>query len=498
MSARMNVEPVAITASEAQLVRSVCQESFYAFVQEFWSTVIAENPIWNWHIEYLCEEFQKDMERVFRFEPKLYDTIVNVPPGTTKSTILSIMGPAWLHCRQPSVRVIAASHTQQLTFELGRKCRMIEESEKYRTAFPETVPSKDQWTKSLFMNTAGGGRLACTVGGMSPTGFHAHVILVDDPLDPQQASRVSALELDTANNFLSEVLPSRKVDKEVTPTWLIQQRLHEDDPSGHQLASGKKIRHICLPAERSNKVKPVKLRKLYGKLGLLDETRLSKKILKEARLDLGEYGYSGQYEQNPVPRGGGMFKVERIQIDTPSPLSAKEWVGFCRFWDKAGTKDGGAYTVGLLLGRYRATIAPKDGSEDLWWILDVVRAQLDSAARERLIVQTAKRDGRRVVVGIEQEPGSGGLESAEATIKRLAGFRARKVPAIGSKEERADEWSVMVNANAFRMRAAVWNADLLNELQFFPRGKYKDQVDAGSGAFAILARPVKRVGAQRT
>ena len=486
-----------VHANEVALVRSICLESFYEFVKEFWGVIIPEAPVWNWHIKYLCDEFQKDAERVFLRLPKEHDTIVNIPPGTTKSTVLSIMAPAWIHARRPDMRVICASHTQQLTFELGRKCKMVEESPTYRAAFPEMVPTSDQWTKSMLMNTAGGGRLCATVGGMSPTGFHAHFIIVDDPLDPQQAKRISGVEIEAANNFMDEVLSSRKVDKAVAITWLIMQRLHQNDPSGHRLAKAtEKIRHICLPAELSVKVRPIRLRRRYKATGgLLDPVRLSRTVLDEALIDLREYGYSGQYRQNPVPRGGGMFKTGRVQIDDAPSLGSKQWVALVRFWDKAGTQGGGAYTVGFLMARWRPAGGANDGADDEWWILDVVRAQLDSGEREKLILNTTKRDGKRVTVGIEQEPGSGGKESAQATVKRLAGYRVKVVPAIGSKEDRADEWSSMVNAEAFKMKRADWNTELLEEMKFFPYSTYKDQVDAGAGAYTILANPAKRVGA---
>lgn len=497
-----------VTVDEIALVRSMCRDNFYFFVQEFWDTVVPEKPIWNWHVEYLCNEFQADAQRVFMGLPKLYDTIVNIPPGSTKSTILSIMAPAWILSIRPDMRILAASHTQDLTLELGRKCRMVLESEKYQKTFPDTVPSKDQWTKSLFMTTKGGGRKASTVGGMSPVGFHAHFILVDDPLDPQQAKKATEKEIETANNFMSEVIPTRKVDKEVAPTWLIMQRLHQNDPTGYLLKKQKDIRHICLPAERSKGVKPGHLRSKYSKGGLLDPTRLSRKILDEAKIMLGEFAYAGQYRQEPVPRGGGMFKVGLIKVGTPPPLSGKvdgTWVGLCRFWDKAGTSGGGAYTVGMLMGRYRPTGADRDGSEDVWWILDVIRGQWDSGEREKIIKKTAKMDGRKVLIGIEQEPGSGGKESAENTIKRLAGYKAQAIPAVGNKVDRADTWSDLVNVGGFRIardtwkdgddKKTSWNWVLIEEMRFFPYSEYKDQVDAGSGAYAILSKGRRRVGA---
>jgi len=435
-----------------------------------------------------------DAERVFAGLPKKYDTIVNISPGTTKSTILSVMAPAWIHARNPTMRVLCASYTYNLTRELGRKCKLVEESELYQRLFPHVVPDKTQWNSGTFLNKAGGGRYSATVGGMSPTGFHAHFLLVDDPMDPQQARRIQVSELGAANIFMSEVLPTRKVDKAVAVTWLIMQRLHQDDPSGHLLERWKgKVRHICLPAELSQKVKPVKLRKKYVQ-GLMDPQRLSQKVLEEAKIDLGSYGYSGQYGQSPTPKKGGMFKIGLITVDNPPPLSSKQWVSLCRFWDKAGTKDGGAYTVGFLMGRWRPAGGAKDGADDEWWILGIEREQFDSAERERLIVSTANRDGKRVTIGIEQEPGSGGKESAQASVKRLAGYRVRIVRAVGSKEDRADEWSTMINAGNFKMARADWNAILLDELQNFPRSKYKDQVDSGAGAYTVLANPETMVG----
>ncbi len=480
------------TATEAALVRSICRESFYAFVQEFWHVVVPETPVWNWHIKYLCDEFQKDAERVFLGLPKIHDTICNISPGTTKSTILSVMAHPWVQCRMPTARSLCGSHTQQLTFELSRKARMVERSDMYKMAFPEIQPAPDQQTKSLFMNTQGGGRMACTVGGMSPMGFHAHFQIVDDPIDPQAA--ISEDEIASANHWMDEVIPSRKVNKEVTIMWLIMQRLHQIDPTGHLLGKGKEnIRHINLPAEKDVRVKPAHLRRLYVD-GLMDPIRLSRSMLDEARIDLGEYGYAGQYRQNPVPRGGGTFKTTYIEIDTPPHLVAKEWIALVRYWDKAGTLRGGAYTVGLLMGKWRSQTAPEDGSEDQWWILDVVRGQWDASEREATIVQTAKIDGTRVTVGVEQEPGSGGKESAEATAARLVGYRVRIDRPTGDKQARADTWASLVNARRFKMRRSEWNHAFIDELKYFPKGQYMDQVDAGSGAFALCYKPHRRVG----
>ncbi len=488
-----------IEFTEAELIASICRESFWAFVQEFWSVIIPEPPVWNWHMEYLCNELQKMAERIFRKEDKKYDLTVNIPPGTSKSTIMSVMFPAWLWTRMPSCQFIGASHSEELALDLSIKTRDIIKSDKYRECFPEIEMREDQDTKTKFQNTKGGWRYAVGVSG-SVIGKHAHVIVIDDPIDVLKAT--SAAELKKATYWIDQQLSNRKVRsaKNVAVMILVMQRLHQEDPTALFLKR-KLHKHICLPAERSEKISPPELRKYYTKLGgrLLDPVRFSHSVLKEEK-QKGTYYYASQFMQDPVPLGGGMFKVRRIKRDFV-PKSFKKLV---RYWDKAGTAGGGAFTVGLKMG------LDFDGR---FWVLDVIRTQLDSFERERLILRTAMSDGRNVRIGIEQEPGSGGKESAESTVKNLAGFRVEVQRAagtasggLGSKEERADPFSVQMNAGnvyipemfwdntANDWRGDSWVVEWIDEHRYFPNSKFKDQVDASSGAFSICFKPVKRIG----
>src|SRR5690606_9908501 len=75
----INATKTGLVVDEMELVGSVCKDSFYEFVKEFWSVIVPEKPVWNWHIEYLCNELQKIAERVFQGKPKLYDLVVNIP-----------------------------------------------------------------------------------------------------------------------------------------------------------------------------------------------------------------------------------------------------------------------------------------------------------------------------------------------------------------------------------------------------------------------------------
>lgn len=468
--------------SEDEYTAAICRQSFYEFVKEFWDEVSPEIPHWNWHVEFLCNELQKIAERVFKGLPKEYDLIINISPGTTKSTICSIMFPAWVWTRMPRARVIGASYAYSLAMDLSRKNRDVVKCEKYQKLFPGIKIREDQDSKGYFINTVKGDRYSVGVNG-AVMGMHGHFIIVDDPLDPQQA--MSEAEINIANNWMSETLPSRKVDKRVTPMILIMQRLHQNDPTGFRLERVKKspVRHICLPAEESPMIYPAGLRRFY-KDGLMDPVRLNRTVLHAAYEDLGEFGYAGQHMQNPVPRGGALFHVTRLVFEEP-PQHFKKIV---RNWDKAGTLKGGNWTVGTKMG---------EDHEGRIWVLDVIRQQLDSSRREKLILNTALLDGKKVRIGIEQEGGSGGKESAENSVRNLRGFMVTTVKVgttQGSKVNRADPFATQVNSGNVSVAVAPWNGVFKSELEYFPKGKFDDQVDSAAGAFNLLMKPSIVVG----
>lgn len=400
------------------------------------------------------------------------------------------MYPAWILSRMPSARIICGSHTDTLVLDLSSKTRMIVESAKYQACYGkgskrdkklQVTIRDDQNTKGYWATDKGGFRFSCTVGGKTPTGFHGHFLIVDDPIDPQKV--LSEIEVKAANEWMGNVISNRKVDSRVSVLLLIMQRLHQDDPTGNRLSKkgAGKVKHICLPAEESDGVKPPELRDRYIG-GLLDPIRLPLAILQEKMAGMGEFGYAGQYRQHPVPIGGGSFKTDRIKFGLP-PQKFKR---LARYWDKAGTKDGGAYTVGFLMGL---------DFEGRFWILDIVRGQWEAFEREKIIRNTAIRDTRATRIGVEQEPGSGGKESAQATVRRLAGFRVQADRPTGDKTVRAEPWAYQVNAgNVYIREDAPWAQSLIEEMTYFPVGKYKDQVDAGSGAFSMLTR-VLSIGA---
>ena len=128
-----------------------------------------------------------------------------------------------------------------------------------------------------------------------------------------------------------------------------------------------------------------------------------------------------------------------------------------------------------------------------WVVEDVKRGQWSTHERESIIRETAEVDGGRCKVWVEQEPGSGGKESAEGTIRNLAGYSVYSERPTGDKVFRADPYSVQVNVGMVSLLAGPWNAKYIEEHRFFPYSTFKDQVDASSGAFSkLVARRIAR------
>ena len=317
-------EVESVLAHPAQLYAEKARRSFSYFIKTFWSEVDTADLIWNWHLDYLADELIKVAERVSKGEPKKYDLIINIPPGTTKSKLVNVLFPVWCWTNWYWFRFISTSYSAALSLEHAESSRDLVRSDKFQEYYPGLKIKRDKDNKSNFRITnalgdgtiaLGGSRYSTSVGG-TVTGFHAHIILNDDPLNPEEA--VSKVSLDKANRFIGQTLSTRKVDKAVSMSILIMQRLAQNDPTGEALKKKKNIKHICIPGEirtegYREKVNPSELVDNYVE-GLLDPVRMPWNVLKDMEADLGQYGYSGQVGQNPVPPGGGMFKVDHFQI----------------------------------------------------------------------------------------------------------------------------------------------------------------------------------------
>lgn len=289
-----------------------------------------------------------------RREANPFDLIINVPPGTSKSSICSVMFPVWCWTKWPWMRFLTFSYNQQVAIKSADASKKVIESRQFRMVYPDIRLRKGkEGVTDYEISTlgphgwvpTGGGRFSSSVGG-SGTAFHGDILIPDDPLNAEQS--FSPQELMVTNRWVDQTLPTRKTNKEVSATIWIQQRLHEIDPSGHLLAKMKagklRIKHICLPADISTTdgdgnvmyarlVSPPELKAHYID-GLLDPVRLPRHVINDLEAQLGQYGAAAQLGQNPSPPSGGMFKTDRfIVVDRmPPDVSIIRTV---RFWDKA-------------------------------------------------------------------------------------------------------------------------------------------------------------------
>lgn len=153
-----------------------------------------------------------------------------------------------------------------------------------------------------------------------------------------------------------------------------------------------------------------------------------------------------------------------------------------RYWDKAGTQGGGDYSAGVLMAR--------DGLGNLY-VEDVVRGQWSPAKRNEIMLATARADALRynnsVAIWAEQEPGSGGKESALLTLDLLREFPTWVEPVRGDKITRSRPLASQAEVGRVHVVDAEWTRAFLDEICGFPDAKHDDQVDAASGACNHLA-----------
>src|SRR6266576_1768530 len=180
----------------------------------------------NWHIEVIAGKLTAVREGRTR------RLIINLPPRHLKSLMASIAFPAWCLGQDPSAQILCVSYAQDLADKLARDCRSIVLSPWYQQIFATRLAPHRQAVQE-FLTTRQGYRLATSNGGVL-TGRGADIILIDDPLKPEEA--LSKAQRQACNEWFVHTLYSRLNDKRHGAIVIIMQRLHEDDLVGHVLA----------------------------------------------------------------------------------------------------------------------------------------------------------------------------------------------------------------------------------------------------------------------
>lgn len=300
------------------LEKKRCEQSFAHFVKASWSLVEPETDLlWNWHVDTICEYLQATYDR------RILRLIINVPPGSLKSILVSVMFPAWVWAKDPAERFLGITNEEGLATRDAVRSKNIVMSEWYQKNWPIEL-KRDVNQKTLYENEDTGFRQAIGITA-NITGKRGTFQLIDDPHDATgaQSELKRQAVIDTYDQKLSTRLNNQETDRII----LIMQRLHHLDLTGHMLKKkNTKWVHLVIPMEYDAAVTfdPVKdlgdpryarladPRKKQGELffkELFSEHTV--KVLKE---DMGEFVSAGQLQQQPSPKGGGILKSKWFKV----------------------------------------------------------------------------------------------------------------------------------------------------------------------------------------
>lgn len=447
-----------------------------------------------WWVREVSMQLQRFYERLINDErPKL---LLEAPPQHGKSRALTDF-IAWVAGRAPNIRTMYASYSDDLGVRANTTLqRMMDDRNKFGRVFPETSLSVGNVVtmvtrpqrNSGFLEYVGqkGSFANVTVQGQV-TGKSLDLGFIDDPIKGRVEAQSPRLREKTWN-WLTDDFFSRFSDK--AGFVMTMTRWHLDDPGGRFLKLFPDATVLRYPVEALSRSARKVIMKDPLVLNSANDPRVKDELLfpefkSREFIDIRKKMYTqaswqSLYQQSPIIAGGSMFPIELIKVVANRPAAA-DIRKTVRYWDKAGTAGGGAYSAGVrmhLLLDGRVVIS------------DVRRGQWSSFDREKMIKACADMDEQQFDMPetwIEQEPGSGGKESAERTVSNLKGKLVYVDRVTGKKEVRAEPY------------AAAWQGGLvcivdsdkyftkfLDEHEAFPASEYKDQVDAAAGAFIKL------------
>jgi predicted phage terminase large subunit-like protein len=353
-----------------KVLRYQLEQDFLSFCRYFFKEVMGDRMIISEHHKLLAKTLQKV------YDGKIKRLVINMPPGYTKTELAVVHFMAWCLAKNPRSRFIHPTYSNNLALENSTKVRDIITSDKYQELWPMELRN-DSKAKGAWKNTKGGGLQARAAGGPI-TGFRAGqpeegfsgAFILDDPIKPDDGNRDVMVE--KINNRFNSVFRSRLMKESETPMIVIMQRISVKDPSAFLLNGGMncKWHHLNLPALiDSNKKRkeythaiPIKHNLPDGPLWSYKHNIEELENLKQADI----YTYSAQYDQDPSPLGGGIFKSEWIRYyklgsiipeyrfitaDTAQKTKQVNDYSVLQLW---GVLQGNLYLLDQLRGKWEA------------------------------------------------------------------------------------------------------------------------------------------------
>lgn len=406
------------------------------------------------HIELLSEALMEVLSG------KCKRLCINMPPRHGKSEQVTIRFPAFFMMHFENKNVMVAGYNQSISRRFSRRTRQIIED---TIGLNEKNQSVEEW------QTSNNNYYYCASTSNPRTGIGFNLIILDDLVKNREEAN-SKTHKERVKDFYREDCYSR-----LEPDGAIiicNTRWSEDDIIAEALSTEpEQWKIISLPALCDDPENDL-LKREEGQA--LWPERYGPGKLQAIKEVMGDFGFAALYQQRPIPKEGGLFKADRIKID-----SAPNIVKKVRAWDLAASQGKGDYTVGVLMGV---------DEEQNYWILDVYRDRVSTDIRDKKMLQIASLDGPETRIRLAQDPGSAGKSMKDYFIKYLAGYVCNIKPVSGNKEVRAEPFAIQVNEGNVRMVRAAWNNEVLKEIENFPYGAHDDIIDALSDGFEELSK----------
>jgi predicted phage terminase large subunit-like protein len=485
----------ALTSADVELVfRRLAQEAFREFIEQAWHILEPATPFLpNWHIDAMADHLQAMTDGTLR------RLIINVPPGSAKSLIVSVMWPAWHWLHRPADRFLTASYTDALSIRDALKSRRLLSSIWYQARWGSRFAlTGDMNTKSKYENDKTGFRLATHVGGA--TGERARVRILDDPHEIEQAESDQIRE--STIDWVRTTWAERESDPRTSIDVVVMQRLHERDVSGFLLDEVGGYEHLMIPMEFEPSRKFVTTvwpqgdpRTEEGELLFPARWDAGDVALKKKRL--GSYGTAGQLQQRPAPDEGGILKrhwwrywhypnhpLPPVMVKTADGHTAIECVelpyhfdAYAQSWDMSFKgEENNDFVVG---GQWA-----KLGVDS--YCLDLVRDRQDFVGTKRMVKafnETWNVPGPKLV-----EDKANGPAIVSSLREEIPGILMYPVLG-GDKMARARAYAPYVEAGNVILphpSIAPWVPAFIEECATFPNATHDDQVDMWSQVMSKL------------
>ena len=448
MDLEINTTPVAYTNFEIS--------NFKEFVIKVFQYLNpATDFLDNWHIDYLVES----LSQIENGEIKRL--VINVPPRSLKSTIISVAWPAWILAQNPAKRIIVASYSSSISVKLSEECRLIMESAWYKNLYPESAIIKGRNKKDKFYTQANGFRFATSIAG-TLTGEGADILIVDDPQTPMHAESQKRREV--AVCWFDQTFTSRLNDKKKGAIVVIMQRLHQQDLSAHLLKKGI-WKHIKIPAvadsEEDYQIGKFSYHRTAGEL--LHTAREDVAEIENAKLELGAYAFSAQYQQEPISASSKVFSMSWIKRYSLNNDYAFELI--YQSWDTA-------YHAGISADYSVCTTWGILGSDI--YLLHVCRTKRSYPDLKSKVLSLWEDYTPNMVLIENKSSGQSLIEDLRKSPLKIKGINPTK-----------DKLTRFIAVTPFFESGKIylpdhssWLAEFETELSNFPDTKHDDQVDS--------------------